>query len=174
MTTATKKKITKTRAKALYKEVRVGLINVEKALTEIIQSEAWEVLGYSSFTEAWDAELKDVRLASSRTLRASVVYAFIDSGLSDEEIIEATDGRVSDQEARTLRSKKSRGVSAEAATTVRQHERRRPSPTGNFTVRFDVDELTHYKEVAGRLGLDLEEEVRLFVKDRIADLERFA
>lgn len=171
MTTATKKKITKTRAKALYKEVRVGLINVEKALTEIIQSEAWEVLGYSSFVEAWDAELKDVPLAASGTLKASVVYAFVETGLSDEEIVEATEGRVGDEAARTLRAKKSRGVKA---TAVRGHSRGLPSPTGNFTVRFDVDELVHYKEVAGKLGLDLEEEVRLFVKDRIADLERFA
>lgn len=169
------KKITKTKARALYKDVRTGLAMTETALVEIVQTKAWEVLGYSSFTEAWDAELKDVRLAASGTLRSAVVYAFIDAGLSDSQIVEATAGRVGDRTVSETRKAKAKGLSSKAAeTVVRQHFRKAPSPSGNLTVTFDVNELQHFKEVAGKLGLDLEEEVRLFVKERIADLERFA
>lgn len=58
----------------LWDSLRDNLVNAEATLAKIIETRAWEPLGYSNSLEAWNDRLKGVRLATD-AMRAAVVYA---------------------------------------------------------------------------------------------------
>ena len=58
----------------LWDSLRDNLVNAEATLTKIIETRAWEPLGYSSFLGAWNDRLKSVQLATE-AMRGAAVYA---------------------------------------------------------------------------------------------------
>ena len=44
-------------AKRLFGRLRGALLNLDSLLSEIVEAKAWEPLGYTSFAEAWAAEI---------------------------------------------------------------------------------------------------------------------
>ena len=59
-------------------------------IEDIIETRAWEPLGYSSFSEAWPAEMADITLPAE--LRAHVVYQMLADGTSVDDIACAVKG----------------------------------------------------------------------------------
>lgn len=82
--------ITKQEAQALWNRLRSGLLGVERDIKKIVETRAWEPLGYISFVEAWNAELHGVNLTG--TMQAAVVLALYDSGATQAEVAAAVDG----------------------------------------------------------------------------------
>lgn len=107
---------TTAQATALWADLRHHLMNAERVIAEIIETRAWEPLGYSSFAEAWDEQnLSDITFAPE--IRAHVVYALLDGGLADEEVAAQVKG-VGRARAERLREQKSDGVPASDARTA--------------------------------------------------------
>lgn len=76
--------ISKHEAQALWNRLRAGLLGVERDIKKIVETRAWEPLGYVSFVEAWDAELRGVEFTGA--IQATVVLSLYDSGATPEEI----------------------------------------------------------------------------------------
>lgn len=79
--------ISKADAAVLWDDLRIGLLDVESTVRNIIEKRAWIPLGYASFAQAWAAETKGILLAGA--LRAEVVYTMMDTGSDDTEIARA-------------------------------------------------------------------------------------
>lgn len=79
--------ITKPEAQALWNRLRSGLLGVERDIKEIVETRAWEPLGYISFVEAWNAELRGVEFTGA--MQAAVVLSLYDSGATQTEVAAA-------------------------------------------------------------------------------------
>lgn len=82
--------ISKHEAQALWNRLRSGLLGVERDIKEIVETRAWEPLGYISFVEAWNAELHGVKFTGA--MQAAVVLSLYDSGATQAEVADAVDG----------------------------------------------------------------------------------
>jgi hypothetical protein len=151
--------ISKEEAEALWAEIADNLRNAEDGLKRAVVTRAWEPLGYSSFEAVWNAKLKGIRLATD-CMRATVVYALLDEGKRDDEIVSATG--LGDRSVAVLRLQKEKGVPSDLATTrVRAHERSTPSPAVHIHVRFDTaSERSEVVEIVESRGYAVEEWAR--------------
>ena len=163
-------KLTKKAAEALWDELRQGFVNVEATLVKIIQTKAWEPLGYATFTEAWAAKLQGIRLATDEC-RAHVVYAMLSDGTDDVTIIRQSG--VGDQAVARLRQQKADGVPPGCAS-VRSHTRRLPVQPYKVMVPLTHDELEAAKTACAQLGLDHTEEAAEAVRKHYLTLQRRA
>lgn len=100
-------------ARSLWDRLKDAFAQTEKSIAELIAARAWEPLGYSTFAEAWKAEMKDVELASQ--LRPHIVYQLFDEGMTPEEVAANVKG-VGQDGAKALKSNKDNGVPANKAT----------------------------------------------------------
>lgn len=82
--------ISKHEAQALWNRLRAGLLGVERDIKKIVETRAWEPLGYISFVEAWNAELRGVEFTGA--IQATVVLSLYDSGATPEEIAASVEG----------------------------------------------------------------------------------
>ncbi|PZF83213.1 hypothetical protein [Jiangella anatolica] len=105
----------KKQAEETWKELREHFVNAEALIKKIIDSKAWEPLGYASFAEAWNDRMAGVRLATDAA-RAYVVYALYDSGHTPDEVAGVVAG-VSLSGARQLATSKAAGTPPEFAKT---------------------------------------------------------
>lgn len=64
-------------AKKLFNKLKNNILNIEKTLVEIVDNKAWEPLGHMSFVEAWNTEMKGVRLATGDMRKQLIVAGFI-------------------------------------------------------------------------------------------------
>lgn len=64
-------------AKKLFNKLKNRLLSIEKTLVEIVDNKAWEPLGYGTFVEAWDTEMRGVRLATGAMRKQLIVAGFI-------------------------------------------------------------------------------------------------
>lgn len=185
-----------TAAEQAWADLRSALVNFDKAVVRIIETRAWEPLGYASFGEAWVARMSGTRLATAASA-ARVVYALIDSGLNRDQVVKALgpSSGVGPAKVDVLTRQKDAGVPAEFATTqvrrseppaepmptmppdrglsvVRTHYRAPRSEPHIVRVELAPDEYEHFKAVAERHGMDLATVAARAVKAEFARLER--
>lgn len=167
--TATKQKAA---AEKLWAELREAFANAEAIIKQIIETKAWEPLGYPTFAAAWNDRLAGLRLATD-CMRAHVAYALFDSGLGVEDVVKATGGQIGDRAAAALARQKTNGVPPNLATTrVRAHERVLPAPPSVLHVSLTPDELASFKGIAESRGLDVQAEAVKALRAHFRNLER--
>lgn len=154
MSTATATPISEAEARELWADLKNALASTEKAIQRIIETKAWEAMGYDSFAEAWAAEMHGSFLATE--LRAHVVYAMFAEGDTDEEVREALGpgSGVTIPLIRSIREQQIAGV-PEGEVIVREHSRR-IKVGENLTLHFeDAEVLAAYHNRAAQHGTSL-------------------
>lgn len=156
MATQTVNKEAAEAAEKLWAKLQFGLWTAEEALIEIINTRAWEALGYESFAKAWVDKMSNVRLATE--LRAHVVYALFDSGLAPAEVAESVKGITPDA-AQDYKRQKDNGIPSTHAkpTTVREHERELPAPPQIIKISIDAALYAEWAKIARRLEMTVSE-----------------
>lgn len=163
--------ISKQEAEARWARLYEALTNFEAELIGVIETRAWEPLGYPSFTAAWADRMKGFKLTTDE-LKAYVVYAAVDDGLSDEEISEAV--RLSEPVVSRLREQREMRVPAGLATTrVPSYDRSATNAEPSILhLQLNPVELAYYKELCGVMGRDLKTEATRAIKSHFRSLER--
>lgn len=129
-----------------------GLLNdlssAEQRIRKIIENKLWLPIGYTTFTQAWEAKLADSDLGT-RALRY-VVYQMLNEGRTTEEIASDVDG-IGIPTAEALKADKDAGVpAAEASTRVRSHPRvLRPHTLHLYVGAENLDQLHQDCDVLG-------------------------
>ena len=157
-------------ARKLWDDLRGHFANAEKSITKIIETKAWEPLGYASFAEAWADKMQGVPLATD-SIRAHVVYAMFECGLTDKAVMEATGigSQVGPRTIEGLRRQRAAGVPPEMATTrVRAHLRCSPSAPHIVHVSLGPDEYDEFRALAKRLDTDPTSLATSLIRERIA------
>jgi len=163
---------TTSQAEALWDSLRDAFANTEKVIVTIIETRAWEPLGFDTFAQAWMARMSGIRLATEM-MRAHVAYALFASGLSDAEAQKAVGFSIGTEAIRRLREQSEMGVPPSLATTrVRSHERSKPSAPETLHVRLTPDELSMFRELAEVRGLDVQAEAAKAVRAHFRSLDR--
>ncbi|MEA1796714.1 hypothetical protein [Rhodococcus qingshengii] len=154
-------------AEQLWSDLRGHFANAQEIISEIIATKAWEPLGYSTFAEAWTDRMAGVPLATE-VVRAHVVYALFDDGLSEEEAVQALGigSRVGISAAKRLKEQHELGVPAALASTrVRSHFRNKPSPPKTIHVELSPDEYAEFKAIAIAREMDVAELASVAVRE---------
>lgn len=159
--TATEK-ITKAEAEKLWRGLADAFESADKKIKCIIDTRAWEPLGYDNFIDAWNE-----RIGNKTTLgtlaKAHVVWAFFDGGATEADVVKAIG--VGDETASRWARERKAGVPASAAsptrpkanaTTVRQHERAKPSQAHTVKVELTPEEYKDFTAQAKAAGVTLE------------------
>jgi hypothetical protein len=133
-------KQTKKAAYAMFDRIRVGLVDLAEAIQEVVDSKAWETIGYESLAEAWDDLLSDVTLPIE--VRPVLVYAMLEAGEDGETIAHTVKG-ISEATVKTLAQQKGAGVPAKKATVRKKRASR--GPATHKVIQFKVDAET-FKE----------------------------
>ena len=154
----------------LWDSLRDNLVNAEATLTKIIETRAWEPLGYSNFLEAWNDRLKGVRLATD-AMRAAVVYAMLDSGASDREVVEAAG--VGDARVARLRGLRALGVSSTSAAASPRAKRGRGGARYSSTISFGLEpaEFARIEELCAERGVAVAELARRGLRLQVYAME---
>ena len=115
-----------TQASALWDELRSALANFERVLTQIVETRAWEPLGYANFAEAWQDRMRGTRLATAQAA-ATVVYGLLDAGVPKERIpdVLGPGSNVGPAKVAVIARQRDNGVPASIAT---DRDRRAPQP----------------------------------------------
>lgn len=117
--------IPETQAAKLWADLRQAFTRIDQLLPEIIETKAWEPLGYTSFTEAWTAKMDGITIATE--MRPHVIYAMFNEGAQLDTIQAAIKG-IGPRQLDVLKRQYNNGVPADLATTiVREHPRQKPS-----------------------------------------------
>jgi hypothetical protein len=159
-------KISQRAAEKLWDELRTGLLNAELSISKIIDTRAWEPIGFHTFAEAWRDRLGGVSLASE--VRPHVVYQLAAEGFSPCEIADAVKG-ISPQGAESLIRQRSNGVPAGHAV-VREHHRRPSGPPSRLSLDVGPTMLQEFRRIAAVQGLTAEEIALEAVRARFREL----
>jgi hypothetical protein len=163
--TAVAEEISRKSALRLWDKLRQHFENAQRVIEEIIETRAWEPLGYETFAEAWTATMSDVPVAAA--IRSHVVYQMFSEGLNVDAIVAAVNG-ISHHGVESLQRQRNNGVPPEFAL-VHEHLRTRPSP--RRFVRVDLgDHLPEYQQIAKRLGTTVSEILSEAGHERFAEL----
>lgn len=160
------KKITKQQANAMWDSLRDHFTNVADAIKKIIESRAWEPLGYTSFAQAWKSEMCDVTLAGE--IRAHVVYQLLEERVPVADVADMVGG-VGPALAESFARQKANGVPADCAV-VSEHLRRKPKPADTIHVQVGATMLHEYKRIAALQNETVEEIAREAIRERFAQL----
>ncbi|QFG05126.1 hypothetical protein SEA_DRE3_50 [Gordonia phage Dre3] len=151
---------TKKQADQLWSSLSSALVKAGDAIQKIIQTQAWEPLGYGSFTEAWADRMSGVPLAAE--LRPYIVYQMFSEGMDDDQVADAigSGSGVGPASIANFRRERSNGVPPDLArgrtTHVNEHYRKPPRPPQFFHIQFDPDEYDGFKDLAKKHDLDLQ------------------
>lgn len=151
-------RMTKKAANELFDSLHEQIVDIEKTIIRIIETRAWEVLGYESFADAWKDRLSSIPLAT-KVMKAHVVYALLDTQTPEEIGGPGGASGVSIDAARSLKRQKSAGVPANLASgRTRGGVEPKASPLPR-TVRIvvDTDEYKAWTSVAAAAGETLDE-----------------
>lgn len=139
-------------AEKLWKRLEAGLLDTQNTIIAIIDSRAWEPLGYESFSKAWIDRIMS-KVTISAELRPHVVYQMFSEGLTADQVADAVKG-VTPETAEVLERQKKNGVPADQATTVvRRHNRRKPSKWSYLHIQVDNTTLKEWKQLAEEHGV---------------------
>lgn len=150
-------------AQTLWKKLHSHFVNAENVIREIIDTRAWEPLGYKTFAEAWKATMSDLTLAVE--IRPHVVYQMLGEGWSSDEIAEAIRG-IGPDGVEQLDRQRQNNVPADYAV-VNRHYRRKPSPADTLHINVGHTMLEEYRRIAATHDTTVED----IAKDAVA--ERF-
>ena len=150
----------------MWGSLRDHFANAADAIMAIIEARAWEPLGYSSFSQAWNAEMRDVTLAQE--IRAHVVYQLLEESVPVRDVADMVGG-VGPTLAESFARQKNNGVPAGCAV-VSEHLRRRPKQAGTLHVRVGATMLHEYRRIAALQGDTVEEIAREAIRERFAQL----
>lgn len=153
-------RISKKRAEALWDDLRSALELSEEKIGEIVQTRAWEPLGYESFAECWADKLSGLKLYGE--IRAVVVFQMFDEGASVSEVSDAVSGvgAAEGKRLKTAHSKKMSPKAVAAFSTVREHPRRKPSAPRFVRAELSPDELESVKSAAAFYDVPVDEFVK--------------
>ena len=157
-------------ALALWQKLRQHFVDAIKVLEEIIETQAWEPLGYASFAEAWHAQMKDVTMAVE--IRAHVVYQMLTEGYDYDQIASAVKG-VGRDRVTSLDRQRRNGVPAKDATmtVVREHRRKNPTPPATLHLPVGPIALKRFQRIAEKVGKPVEVIAMEAVKARFKELD---
>lgn len=161
--------LTNKQAIALWASLKQHFVNAEKVVEEIIETRAWEPLGYASFAEAWHAQVGDITLAVE--IRPHVVYQMLTEGYDYDAIAEKVKG-VGRDRAESLDRQRRNGVPAKDASmsVVRRHLRKHPTVAGTIHVQVGPMALKRYQKLAEKRGMTVEQIAAEAIADRFAEL----
>lgn len=164
--TAVVESLSSKQALKLWELLRQHFQNAQRVVEEIIELRAWEPLGYESFSEAWNAQMRDITLATE--VRPHVAYQLFAEGLSVDEVARSIKG-LGEVSAESLKRQRNNGVPADMAL-VREHLRQ--SPRRHSVIHLDIgaDMLERYQKIAARLDSTVNEIALQAVKERFAEL----
>lgn len=158
--------ISKKTATALWTALQANFLQQEQILKEIITTKAWEPIGYSTFAEAWNANMSHVTLFTE--FRPHVVYQLLAEGMAPEFAADLVKG-VSPKGARELDRQRKNGVPADCAT-VREHLRKKPEPADTLHIKVGHAMLAEYRRIANVLGQNAEDIALEAIAARFAEL----
>lgn len=159
-------KITKAKAQTLWGELRKHFANAENTIQQIVADRAWEPLGYGSFSEAWVAEMSNLRLPNE--VRPHVVYQMLADGWEPVDIASAVKGVVPGT-ADALARQRRNGVPPNHAV-VREHFRRSASPPSHIRISVGATMLGEYHRIALAVNQSVEEIALEAVRERFREL----
>lgn len=162
----TRKKLTKQQANAMWDSLRQHFTNAAEAIKKIIEARAWEPLGYTSFAQAWNAEMRDVTLAGE--IRAHVVYQLLEERVPVADVADMVGG-VGPVLAESFARQKANGVPADCAV-VSEHLRRKPKAADTLHVRVGATLLHEYRRVAALRGETVEDIAREAIREKFAQI----
>lgn len=162
-------------AEALWAELRSAFVNADKVVQRIVESRAWEPLGYDTFAQAWADRMRGTRLGTA-AMAAHVVYALIEDGLDREQALLTLGPScgVSPDRFDVIARQHGNGTLVGHVTVVRRHTREAPSLPHYVHVELTHDEWLHFRAVADGRGLDLADEATKAVRAHFHRLERRA
>lgn len=161
-------------ASAMWDELRSALANFERVLAKIVETKAWEPLGYANFAEAWQDRMRGTRLATAQAA-ATVVYGLLDSGVKPEAVpnVLGPSSGVGAAKVAVLARQREHGVPPALATTfVRGHYREAPAAPHVVRVELTDTEYAHFKALCDSHGLDFTTEATRAVKAHFSRMER--
>lgn len=171
-----KNDITQRQATKLWEQLRSHFVNAQKVIEEIIETQAWEPMGYASFSEAWTAQMSDITIATE--IRPYVVYQMITEGASDEQVAAHVKG-VGRDRAAALRRQRGNGVPAahaslhvraEDQSVVREHLRAKPSAPDTVHLKLGTVKLRRYQKIAKKRGMSVEDIALQAIEARFSEL----
>lgn len=170
--------ISQKQARQFWADLKNNLLAAEGAIKSIIRDRAWEPLGYGSFGAAWNAEMRDVTLASE--IRPVVAFYMFQEGYGPEWVAVNIKG-IGDKRSALWHDEWADGLPPEAAhrgnmkpgpdeTVVETHLRKKPGRPG--FVRFEVGAtwFQEYKRIAKEMGTTVEEIARAATEEAFASL----
>lgn len=160
----------KREAEKLWIELREGFVSLEQLIKKIIETKAWEPLGYSSFAAAWNDRMAGVPLATDAA-RALVVYALFDDLGPEGRDAALTIPGMGPTRVDTILEQRAQGVPSELVSTVRRHLRKRPVAAHAIRVEFTPNQYQQFKAIAKRHNQDVDLIARVAILARFAELE---
>lgn len=140
--------LSRSEAEALWASLKGNLLAAEDDIRTIIDTRAWEPLGFDSFVACWEDRLHELNLSSE--LRAVVVYAMFDDGASDREVALAVAG-VGPSTVTGLRKGHNAGMDAKdaaAVTTNRGRSRRSGSMPQSLNITLSREQMERLAMIA--------------------------
>lgn len=162
------KRLTKRQAEALHREIRDGLLNIEKKIAEFAQGGGHLALGYKTFADYWTDRMSEVSLRQTEALHivACVMY---DEGSTPAEVAAALKG-VTAKRAAAIREQKNLGVTPDKIR-VREHDRKAlRAPEHVVHVSLPPSTYRKFKTIAKRVGSTLEREAEIALRLHFAEL----
>lgn len=175
MAEVTKWEINNRQARKLWDLLRAHFVNFEQTLEQIVETRAWEPLGYLSFADAWNDRMSDITLAAE--VRPHVAYAYFDQGASIEEVAEGVKG-LGHAGAENLHRQKEIGVPASNASLHARPKRRvrderpapRPAAPDTIEIVVGVTKYKRYQRIAAKNGVTVEETAKKAIDWAFQDL----
>ena len=162
------KPLTKRQAEILHREIRDGLLNIEKKIAEFAQRQGHLALGYKTFADYWSDRMSAVALRTPEALNI-VQCVMLDEGLAPEEISRTLLG-VSSATARKVKAQRDLGIRPEKIR-VREHDRKAErAPESTVHVKLPPATYRKYKTIARRIGSTLEREAEMALRLHFAEL----
>lgn len=157
--------LSRKQAIALWQKLRHHFADAARVVEEIIETRAWEAMGYESFAEAWSAQMGEVTLAAE--VRPLVVYQMLTEG-HDYDLIAASVKGVGRSRVDGLDRQRRNGVPARDASlfVVRRHVRKRPSAASIIHVDVGTVALRRYRKIAESVGVSVEQIAAEAIRER--------
>lgn len=143
-------------AAKLWNDLRGHFANAERIIIEIIETKAWEPLGFASFTEAWTSKMAGIPLATD-AMRAHVVYMMFNDGMDDAQVLASVGigSRIGPTVVTRLREQHEIGVPANLASTrVRSHVRKLPSRARTLHIHLTSNDYDSFRDKAAAMNVD--------------------
>lgn len=173
--------VSKAEANNLWNDLKSNLLLAQETLEKIVESRAWEPLGYETFVDAWTDRLSGVPLAG--VMEANVVYAMFDSGAEVQDVRgaagvgpaktraykQAHDAKMSPKDAylhAASMARAKRQTPPPGSVFVEAHYRKQGSRRNSVYLEgFTDEEIDTWKAVASRRKIDYREWMKSLLRE---------